>query len=203
VGGAIVTILDKNNQPIETLKEGTDEVSSHRFVHRYTGMTKPLPGETYTAQVKVKDESLQAISHVPEAVPLRGVEIEFFQIFRRWLLDADAAVLAMREGVVEASPIAGNVAAAMGDADFQFRKTFEIAVEHQLPDAQRGIQRMPDRVREIMIAHAPDQAGGILLRVLGFGMIGVVIKSHICAAVRLHNRMREAWVSVFLAGGIV
>jgi hypothetical protein len=42
--------------------------------------------------------------------------------------------------------------------------------------------------------------GGTLLRVLGFGMIGAVIKSRICAAVRLHNRMREASVSVFLAG---
>ena len=88
-----------------------------------------------------------------------GVEIELLQIFRRLLLDGDAAILAMRPGVVEAAPIAGDIAAAMGDADLQFGKTFEIAVEHQLPDAQRGIQRMSDRVREIMILHAPDQAG--------------------------------------------
>jgi O-antigen/teichoic acid export membrane protein len=37
------------------------------------------------------------------------------------------------------------------------------------------------------------------LRILGFGMIGSVIKSHIVAAARLNNRMREASVSVFLA----
>jgi len=42
--------------------------------------------------------------------------------------------------------------------------------------------------------------GGTHLRMLGFGMIGAVIKSHICAAARLNNRMREASVSVFLAG---
>ena len=37
------------------------------------------------------------------------------------------------------------------------------------------------------------------LRVLGFGMVGAVIKMHICAAARINNRMREASVSVFLA----
>ena len=42
--------------------------------------------------------------------------------------------------------------------------------------------------------------GGTDLRVLGFGMIGAVIKFHICAAARINNRMREASVSVFLAG---
>ena len=42
--------------------------------------------------------------------------------------------------------------------------------------------------------------GGADLRVLGFGMIGAVIKFHICAAARINNRMREASVSVFLAG---
>ena len=42
---------------------------------------------------------------------------------------------------------------------FSFGKALEIAVEHQLPDAQRGIQGMSDRVREIMILHAADQAG--------------------------------------------
>jgi O-antigen/teichoic acid export membrane protein len=37
------------------------------------------------------------------------------------------------------------------------------------------------------------------LRMLGFGVLGIAIKSHICAAARLNNRMREASVSVFLA----
>jgi O-antigen/teichoic acid export membrane protein len=37
------------------------------------------------------------------------------------------------------------------------------------------------------------------LRVLGFGMIGSVIKAHICAAARINNRMRDASVSVVLA----
>src|SRR4051812_20582990 len=87
------------------------------------------------------------------------VEIELLQIFRWLLRDGDAAILAMREGVVETPPIAGDVAATMRDADFQFGKAFEIAVENQMPDAQRGIQRMSDRVRKIMILHAADQAG--------------------------------------------
>src|SRR5689334_18293729 len=65
----------------------------------------------------------------------------------------------MRESVIEPAPIAGNVTAAMGDADFQFGKAFEIAVENQMADAQRGIQRMSDGVRKIMILHAADQAG--------------------------------------------
>src|SRR5438046_1276238 len=34
-----------------------------------------------------------------------GVEIELLQILRGRLLDVDAAILAMREGVVEAAPI--------------------------------------------------------------------------------------------------
>jgi O-antigen/teichoic acid export membrane protein len=41
--------------------------------------------------------------------------------------------------------------------------------------------------------------GGGHLRVLGFGMIGTVIKAHICAAARLNDRMRDASVSVFFA----
>jgi len=41
--------------------------------------------------------------------------------------------------------------------------------------------------------------GGQHLRILGFGMIGSVIRSHIVAAARLNNRMREASVSIFLA----
>ena len=40
--------------------------------------------------------------------------------------------------------------------------------------------------------------GGQHLRILGFGMIGSVIRSHIVAAARLNNRMREASVSIFL-----
>jgi O-antigen/teichoic acid export membrane protein len=38
------------------------------------------------------------------------------------------------------------------------------------------------------------------LRMLGFGLVGSVIKFHICAAARLQNRMRDASVSMFLAG---
>ena len=65
----------------------------------------------------------------------------------------------MREGVIEAAPIGRQIAAAMRDADLQFGEPFEVAVEDQLPDAQRGIQRMSDGVREIMVAHPADQAG--------------------------------------------
>jgi O-antigen/teichoic acid export membrane protein len=43
--------------------------------------------------------------------------------------------------------------------------------------------------------------GGEHLRILGFGMIGSVIRSHIVAAARLNNRMREASVSILLAAG--
>src|SRR4029450_9255912 len=48
-----------------------------------------------------------------------GAEIELLQILRRRLLDVDAAVLAMGEGVVEAAPIGRQVAAAMRDANLQ------------------------------------------------------------------------------------
>ena len=41
--------------------------------------------------------------------------------------------------------------------------------------------------------------GGKYLRILGFGMIGSVIRSHIVAAARLNNRMRQASVSIFVA----
>src|SRR5689334_18430256 len=88
-----------------------------------------------------------------------GVEIELLQIFRRWLLDVDPAILAMRECMVEAAPIGRQIAAAMGDADLEFGKTLEIAVEDQLSHAQRRIQGMADRVREIVVLHAADQAG--------------------------------------------
>src|SRR4029079_17816708 len=73
--------------------------------------------------------------------------------------DGHTAIFAVREGVVEPTPIARNITTAMSDADFQFGKAFEIAVENQMPDTQRGIQRMPDGVRKIVILHAPDQAG--------------------------------------------
>src|SRR6185369_4486532 len=73
--------------------------------------------------------------------------------------DGDAAILAMREGVIEPSPIAGDVTATMGNADFQFGKALEIAVENQVSDAQRGIQGMSNGVRKIVILHAPDEAG--------------------------------------------
>jgi Na+-driven multidrug efflux pump len=55
---------------------------------------------------------------------------------------------------------------------------------------------------DILRVFNPDYAviGGTDLRVLGFGMIGAVIKFHICAAARINNRMREASASVFLAG---
>ena len=55
---------------------------------------------------------------------------------------------------------------------------------------------------DILTVFNPTYAviGGTDLRVLGFGMIGAVIKFHICAAARINNRMREASVSVFLAG---
>jgi hypothetical protein len=36
----------------------------------------------------------------------------------------------MSPGVIEAPPIGRQVAAAMGDADLQFWKTFEIAVKN-------------------------------------------------------------------------
>jgi O-antigen/teichoic acid export membrane protein len=55
---------------------------------------------------------------------------------------------------------------------------------------------------DILRVFNPDYAviGGTDLRLLGCGMIGAVIKFHICAAARINNRMREASVSVFLAG---
>ena len=46
----------------------------------------------------------------------------------------------------------------MGDADLEVGEALEIAVEDQVPDRERRFQRMTDRVREIMVAHAADEA---------------------------------------------
>src|SRR5262249_20181275 len=65
----------------------------------------------------------------------------------------------MSIGVIEPTPIGRQIAATMSNADLQLREAFEITVEDQLPDAERGIERMSDDVREVMVAHASDQAG--------------------------------------------
>ena len=73
VGNAVVTILDPNQQVIETITPSSDKFN---FV-LYKGKTKPLPGQSYTVQVAVKAEPiLQAFSKVPTHVPITTVEID-------------------------------------------------------------------------------------------------------------------------------
>ena len=73
VGNAVVTILDPNNQVIETITPSSD-----KFNHvRYKGKTKPLSGQSYAVQVSIKDEPIrQAINKVPTYVPITSVEMD-------------------------------------------------------------------------------------------------------------------------------
>ena len=73
VGNAIVKILDPNNQVIETITPSSDKFN--RVLYR--GKTKPLPGQSYTVQVSIKDEPIrQAINKVPMHVPITSVEVD-------------------------------------------------------------------------------------------------------------------------------
>ena len=67
---ALVTLYDQSNNPLETLN------FSHN-TRSYHGTTVPEYGEQYTLQVKVNNEnSLQAISTVPQQVPIISVEVD-------------------------------------------------------------------------------------------------------------------------------
>ncbi len=73
VGNAVVTILDPNNQVIETITPSSD-----KFNHvLYKGKTKPMPGQSYRVQVAIKNEPvLQAANKVPTHVPITSIEID-------------------------------------------------------------------------------------------------------------------------------
>ena len=73
VGDAVVTILDQNNQFVESITGFSDKY----FRYSYKGKTKPLPGQSYTIQVDVKDEpNIKALNKVPTLVPITSVEID-------------------------------------------------------------------------------------------------------------------------------
>ena len=72
VRDAEVTIRDHNDEVIETLSGSSDKF----FQYAYRGKTKPTSGESYSVQVKVKDELLKAISLLPTAVPITSLEID-------------------------------------------------------------------------------------------------------------------------------
>ena len=73
VGDAVVTILDQNNQLVESITGFSDKY----FRYSYKGKTKPLLGQSYTIQVDVKDEpNIKALNKVPTLVPITSVEID-------------------------------------------------------------------------------------------------------------------------------
>ena len=73
VGDAVVTILDQNNQFVESITGFSDKY----FRYSYKGKTKPLPGQSYTIQVDVKDEpNIKALNKVPTLAPITSVEID-------------------------------------------------------------------------------------------------------------------------------
>jgi hypothetical protein len=73
VGNAVVTILDLNNQVIETMTPSSDKFNPVL----YKGKTKPLPGQAYTVQVAIKNEPvLQAANKVPTHVPMHSVAVD-------------------------------------------------------------------------------------------------------------------------------
>lgn len=73
VGDAVVTILDQNGQLVETITG----YSGKNFGYSYKGKTKPLPTQSYSIQVAVKNELLlQAVNKVPTHVPITSVVID-------------------------------------------------------------------------------------------------------------------------------
>lgn len=71
VGNAVVTISDQNNQFVESITGFSDKYFS------YKGKTKPMPGQSYTIQVDVKDEpNIKALNKVPTLVRITSVEID-------------------------------------------------------------------------------------------------------------------------------
>lgn len=76
VGDAVVTILDQNGQLVETITG----YSGKNFGYSYKGKTKPLPTQSYSIQVAVKNELLlQAVNKVPTHVPITTVVIDSSQ----------------------------------------------------------------------------------------------------------------------------
>ncbi len=55
--------------------------------------------------------------------------------------------------MVEPAVVGRDVSAAVGDADFDARILFQIAVKHQVTDSHGRIQRVADGVTEIVIVH--------------------------------------------------
>ena len=77
IGDAVVTILDQNNQFVETITGIPTGLFGDFFSYSYKGKTKPMPGQSYTVQVAVKDEpNIKAINKVPTLVSITSVEID-------------------------------------------------------------------------------------------------------------------------------
>ena len=73
IRNAVVTIHDPGNLVIETLIGSWDKSN----LYSYKGKTKPMPGQSYSVQVSIKDEPIrQAASKVPTHVPITSVEVD-------------------------------------------------------------------------------------------------------------------------------
>ena len=73
IRNAVVTIHDPGNLVIETLTGSSDKSN----LYSYKGKTKPMPGQSYSVQVSIKDEHIrQSINKVPTYVPITSVEVD-------------------------------------------------------------------------------------------------------------------------------
>ena len=73
IRNAVVTIHDPGNLVIETLIGSPDKSN----LYSYKGKTKPMPGQSYSVQVSIKDEPvLQAANKVPTHVPMHSVAVD-------------------------------------------------------------------------------------------------------------------------------
>ena len=83
-----------------------------------------------------------------------GVDVDALEIRRRRLRQAAVAVRTRAPGVVDAARIGAEIAAAVHGEDFQLRVAFEHAVEDQIMQRDRRLQRIADDVVEIKARQA-------------------------------------------------
>ena len=94
------------------------------------------------------------------------VEIELIEIFGRLLLQLDVGIAVLRRdeaGVIGARRVGRQISAAVRRDDLEARKFVERALEDQVLQRDRGVERIADGVREPAVAL---EAGGKLRRAL-------------------------------------
>src|SRR5665213_572858 len=80
-----------------------------------------------------------------------GVEMKLFQILRWLLFQRDIRIAVLRRhkaGVVVASGIGTEIAAAMGRNNLEARETIQRSLENQVLQGDGGVERISDRVRQ-------------------------------------------------------